>query len=127
MPKINLRRCSVPILLLAFHITAGFLQASQMVIRENPTEERNERNGELPKSSHRFSNFDTYDSYSRELETIRHGNKIEIEVTANTPRHEKHNSLWPISSPVKRSAEKESVLARTQGAYCQVQSIEGEA
>merc|ERR1712141_29258 len=105
MPKINFRRCFVPILLLTLHTTASLLQASRMGIKENQAKERKERNGEnIARYSHRFSNIDIHDdTYSRELDPIKHSRTIKIEVdTANTSRQEKYNSLWAISSPVKR-------------------------
>jgi Leucine-rich repeat (LRR) protein len=74
-----------------------------MVIKE--AKEEKERNGE---KSHRFfTNIDILDE-SRELEAIKHNIEIEEVDTENTSRqHENYNSLWPISSPVKRSTERE--------------------
>ena len=107
MLKISFIRCCVPILLLSLHSTASFLQPSRTDIKENPIEREKERNAEFVKSSYSFSNVDIDASFSSEWDDIRYSNKIKIEDPANTFRHEKNNSLWSISAPVKRSTERE--------------------
>lgn len=101
MPKINFKRCFVPILLLALHTTAGFLPTSYAT---NVTIKRKEKNGEVLKSSHRLTNVDIDDSYYPELDIITSSNKT---VAENTLRQRRYNSLWTISSPVKRSTKRE--------------------
>ena len=101
MLKISFITCCVPILLLSLHTTASFLQPSRTGIKEYPNEKEKERNAELVKSSYAFSNVDA--SVFSEWDDIRYSNKIKIEDPANTFRHEKNNSLWSISAPVKRS------------------------
>ena len=107
MLKISLVRCCVPILLLSLHSTASFLQLSPTDIKENPIEKEKGRNAEIVKSSYAFSNVDIDASVFSEWDDIRYSNKIKIEDPANTFRHEKNNSLWSISAPVKRSTERE--------------------
>ena len=111
MPKPYFQRCFVPILLFTLHATARLLHASRAGIQDLPTRERNERNGVIGvRPRNRFANVDIDGTYYPELENIRQVNieKIEIaESHTKTAGHGKNNSLWPISAPVKRSAEKE--------------------